>query len=127
MIVMGLRWMISDEPWMLDKIANAERLGISFKELFEPHINSTLPDYLKQIYRFFGLWVLTIGLFIISFSRVALEIKSKIWLNLLFCTGFMIYSAQYLAYLLIPSSHFIYLGWISIVLHTISVWNYRNN
>ena len=127
MIIMGIRWMVSDDPWMLDKIANEERLGISFKLLFESNINSTLPDYLKQIYRFFGLWVLTIGFFIISFSKAALYEKSKIWLYLLACTGFMIYSAQFLAYILIPSSHFIYLGWFSIVLHSISFWAYKKN
>ena len=67
MVFLGLRWMTIDEPWMLDKVANEERLNMTFDQLFEPAINSTLPGYLKQIYRFFGLWVASIGLFIISF------------------------------------------------------------
>jgi len=68
-IVLGLRWMLVDEPWMLDKVANEERLNMTFEKLFSEEINDTLPGYLKQIYRFFGLWVSTIGLFIISFSK----------------------------------------------------------
>ena len=68
-IVLGLRWMLVDEPWMLDKVANEERLNMIFEKLFSEEINDTLPGYLKQIYRFFGLWVSIIGLFIISFSN----------------------------------------------------------
>ena len=54
-IVLGLRWMLVDEPWMLDKVANEERLNMTFDQLFSEDINETLPGYLKQIYRFFGL------------------------------------------------------------------------
>ncbi|MAX09475.1 MAG: hypothetical protein CMG13_01260 [Candidatus Marinimicrobia bacterium] len=61
MILLGFGWLVVDEPWMLDEVANEERLQMSFEELFK--INETLPGYLKQIYRFFGLWVLTIGVF----------------------------------------------------------------
>ena len=68
-IVLGLRWMLVDEPWMLDKVANEERLNMTFEKLFSEEINDTLPGYLKQIYRFFGLWVSIIGLFILSFSK----------------------------------------------------------
>ena len=69
MIFLGARWMIVSEPWMLDQVANEDRLGMTFDKLFNDDINKTLPSYLKQIYRFFGLWVMIIGLFIISFSR----------------------------------------------------------
>ena len=67
LIILGARWMIVDQPWMLDQVANEERLGITFDQLFNNEINSTLPDYLKQIYRFFGLWVVVIGLFVFGF------------------------------------------------------------
>tara|TARA_B100000427_G_C15510974_1_gene596163 strand:- start:1436 stop:1717 length:282 start_codon:yes stop_codon:yes gene_type:complete len=66
MIFLGFGWMFTDEPWMLDKVANEERLQMSFDDLFE--FNETLPGYLKQIYRFFGLWVFTIGIFITLLS-----------------------------------------------------------
>tara|TARA_Y100000814_G_scaffold284310_1_gene251133 strand:- start:493 stop:780 length:288 start_codon:yes stop_codon:yes gene_type:complete len=68
MIFLGFAWIFFDEPWMLDKVANEDRLKMSFDNLFASKINETLPDYLKQIYRFFGLWVLTIGVFITLLS-----------------------------------------------------------
>ena len=34
MIVLGIRWMIVDEPWMLDQVANEERLNMTFDKLF---------------------------------------------------------------------------------------------
>ena len=68
MILLGFGWLVVDEPWMLDEVANEERLQMSFDKLFKTKINETLPDYLKQIYRFFGLWVITIGIFITLLS-----------------------------------------------------------
>ena len=124
-IVLGLRWMLVDEPWMLDKVANEERLNMTFEKLFSEEINDTLPGYLKQIYRFFGLWVSIIGLFIISFSKEKF-IKNKAFAkNLLICIGTMVLSAQILAYVYIPSSPFVYLGWGSIILFLVSFLNYR--
>ena len=32
--ISGIRWLISSEPWMLDQIANEERLQMTFKDLF---------------------------------------------------------------------------------------------
>ncbi len=122
---LGIRWIIVDEPWMLDKVANEERLGMTFEKLFSEEINESLPGYLKQIYRFFGLWVSVIGLFIISFSKARFMDIKGMRNTLLFCVGFTIYSALILAYKFIPSSPFIYLGWGSVLLHLISVWNYR--
>ena len=124
-VVLGLRWMLVDEPWMLDKVANEERLNMTFDELFSEDINKTLPGYLKQIYRFFGLWVSIIGLFIISFAKKKFIENKAIAKNLMICIGTMVISAQTMAYILIPSSPFIYLGWGSILLFLISLWSYR--
>ena len=33
MIVLGMRWIIHPEPWLLDEVANVERLQIIFKNL----------------------------------------------------------------------------------------------
>ena len=79
--------MIVDEPWLLDKVANEERLEMTFDQLLNHNINQTLPDYLKQIYRFFGLWVIIIGLFIKSLSRIKIINNKDIRLTLIFCTG----------------------------------------
>ena len=124
-IILGLRWMLVNEPWMLDKVANEERLNMTFEKLFSEEINDTLPGYLKQIYRFFGLWVSIIGLFIISFSKEKFIENKAFAKNLLICIGTMVFSAQVLAYVYIPSSPFIYLGWGSILLYLVSVLGYR--
>ena len=55
MIILGLRWILNPHPWLLDEIANVERLGMSFDDLFQAEINKTLPGYLKQIYEFCGV------------------------------------------------------------------------
>lgn len=124
MIILGARWMIVDEPWMLDQVANEERLDMSFDELFEPNINENLPGYLRQIYRFFGLWVITIGMFIALFSTPKIIENNNIRLILLFCVGLMIYSTLILSYILIPSSPFIYLGWAMLITHSFSVFSH---
>ena len=124
-IVLGLRWMLVDEPWMLDKVANEERLNMTFGQLFNEEINQTLPGYLKQIYRFFGLWVSIIGIFIISFAKTKFIENKAFARNLLICIGLMVISAQTMAYILIPSSPFIYLGWGSILMFLVSLWGYR--
>ena len=121
-IILGLRWMLVDEPWMLDRVANEERLNMTFEKLFSEEINDTLPGYLKQIYRFFGLWVSIIGLFILSFSKEKFIENKAFAKNLLICIGTMVFSAQVLAYVYIPSSPFIYLGWGSILLFLVSVF-----
>ena len=124
-IILGLRWMLVDEPWMLDKVANEERLNMTFDQLFNEEINETLPGYLKQIYRFFGLWVSIIGLFIVSFAKTKFIENKAFAKNLLICIGTMVISAQAMAYFLIPSSPFIYLGWGSILMFLVSLWGYR--
>ena len=75
LVICGLRWLIHDEPWILDQLANEERLNMSFNDLFGIQGNQTLSAYLTQIYRFLGLYVLGIGVLLISFSsRKMLEI-----------------------------------------------------
>ena len=124
MIVLGIRWMIVDEPWMLDQVANEERLNMSFDQLFSSEINNTLPGYLKQIYRFFGLWVTVIGLFITSLSRENVSKDSIIRIIILFCVGIMCYSGLILVHVWIPSSPFLYLAYGMILLHLISVYGH---
>ncbi len=118
---MGLGWIFVDEPWMLDRVANEERLNMTFDKLFSSEINETLPGYLKQIYRFFGLWVSIIVLFIVSFLREKFIKDSDIRKSLLICTGLTVYLALIFAYIWIPSSPFIYLGLGSVILHSISI------
>ena len=126
MIILGIQWLIVEEPWMLDEVANIERLEMTFEELFKPNINSTLPGYLRQIYRFFGLWVSIIGFFIISFSSPKLISQKIIRKKLLFCMGIMMVMGTILGYALIPSSHFIYLMWIMNILYLFCIYSHFN-
>ena len=126
MIFLGARWMIVDEPWMLDKVANEERLEMSFDQLFQEEINNTLPGYLRQIYQFFGLWVGVIGSFILLFSRTSLTNVSKVRVSLLICIGIMVLFGTIMAHMLIPSSPFVYLAWVLIILYSISLYAHKS-
>tara|TARA_Y100000996_G_scaffold318208_1_gene254358 strand:+ start:2339 stop:2806 length:468 start_codon:yes stop_codon:yes gene_type:complete len=124
MIILGLRWVINPEPWLLDEIANVERLGMSFDDLFKAEINKTLPGYLKQIYEFFGLWVIIIGLFITNYSLPKKIIKKDIAIPLLTIFFFLVISGLFFGYKLIPNSHFIYLGWMQMIAFIISLFSF---
>ena len=124
LIILGLRWMIVDEPWLLDKVANEERLGMSFKELFDNKINQSLPDYLRQIYRFFGLWIIIIGFFVLGLSSSSMLENSKIRIILLACVGVMSYSGLLLAIIWIPKSPFVYLGCSMVAIHVLTFYSH---
>ena len=124
LIILGARWMLVEEPWMLDEVANVERLEMTFDKLFEPEINKTLPGYLRQIYRFFGFWVIIIGLFISLFSTLDFSYNKKIRQKILFIVGIMMSLGTILGYSLIPSSHFITLIWIMNITYLISVYGH---
>jgi hypothetical protein len=121
LVICGLRWLIHDEPWILDQLANEERLNMSFNDLFGLQGNQTLSAYLTQIYRFLGLYVLGIGVLLISFSsRKMLEIII-VRKRILIVLGTLLVSNLILAYSWIPNSHFIYVIWISIAFYCVSL------
>ena len=125
MVMLGIRWLIHPEPWMLDEVANVERLGMTFEELFDAEINKTLPGYLTQIYRFFGFWVLIVGALILNLSRQAIICNNKkISAIIIYTVGFMMIFGLYLGYSLIPSSHFISLIWVLFIFYLISLYSY---
>ena len=72
--ISGIRWLVSSEPWILDQVANEERLAMTFNELFLIEGNDTLAQYLKQIYRFLGLYVFGTGLMLIVFALSLIHI-----------------------------------------------------
>ena len=122
--ISGIRWLMSSEPWILDQVANEERLQMTFDDLFIIDGNSTLSAYLTQIYRFLGLYVLGIGFLLLSFTpKKFLEIYfvRKQFLTVL---GILLVSNLVLAYIWIPSSYFIYLIWGAIVLYCFSLYNH---
>ena len=65
-LVFGLIWIFHPEPWLIDQHANEALLQTSFDEIFSFSANKSLPSYLIVIYKFFGLWLITIGLLVLS-------------------------------------------------------------
>ena len=120
LMILGPRWMISEEPWLLDKVANEELLEMSFDELFSNDINSTLPEYLRTIYKFFGLWVTTIGVLLLSMLKFfdLNSFKSRKVIHKI--TGVLLIFSLYLGHTRIPNSPFIYLMWFFVIIYFIS-------
>ena len=101
---LGIVWCVHDEPWLLDKSPNEVLLQNSFDNLFSDKINIGLPAYLTVIYRFFGLWLLTVGSLIIIYiyvTRLGTEIARNAIFIILFATLMGIY---YLVFTYLPSS-----------------------
>ena len=69
-LIFGLIWFWHPEPWLIDQSPNEILLQTTYEKLFSFELNRYLPSYLEVIYKFFGLWLITIGLLIITFVRV---------------------------------------------------------
>ena len=119
-----IRWLTHDQPWILDQVANEERLKMSFVDLFLIDGNTTLSGYLTQIYRFLGLYVLGLGFFLLSFSSSKMLNIVLVRKRVLFVLGILLISNLTLAYFWIPSSHFIYVMWGTIILYSVSLYNH---
>ncbi len=114
-------WMLSDEPWMLDKTANEALLGLSYGELFAQDVNQKLPQYLTLLYRFFGLWLLAVGALILSFvftTRLGTALARNTILPIL---GVMLIGIYCIEYRFIPISHFVYLSHVHMICFLTSV------
>ena len=126
LIISGIRWMISDEPWMLDQVANEERLNMTFTELLSVDENFTLSGYLTQIYRFLGLYVVGIGMFLLAFSSEK-TLKIPFVRTRIYCVlGSLLVVNLIVAYNWIPSSHLIYVMWVALFLFIISLYAHIN-
>ena len=122
--VCGIRWLVSNDPWILDQVANEERLNLTFEILFATEGNATLSEYLTQIYRFLGLYVLGIGFLLLSFTQYKFLEIYVVRKRLLTVLGMLLISNLVLAYIWIPSSHFIYLIWASIIVYFFSLFKH---
>ena len=119
---LGLGWLFSSEPWMLDEVANTILLEESYEKLFSENINRNLPKYLTLLYRFFGLWVSSLGLLLLSYTIVT-RMGSGMARGFLHSTFFItLVGISIIEYIFIPSSHFVYLTVVLWLLWTISVW-----
>lgn len=119
--ILGPGWIFSGEPWLLDKHANEILLGMSYSELFGAEENANLPQYLTLLYRFFGLWVLSVGLLISGYVLVTRMGTSLARNTLHGIVGLMLIGIYLLENHYIPSSPFVYLSHVHMVLYVTSV------
>jgi len=122
--ISGIRWLVSSEPWMLDQVANEERLQMTFENLFIIDGNSTLSTYLMQIYRFLGLYVLGIGFLLLSFTPKKFIEIHMVRERVLIVLSILLVSNLIIGYVWIPSSHFIYVMWGAIMLCVFSIYHH---
>jgi len=122
--ISGVRWLVSSEPWMLDQVANEERLQMTFENLFIIDGNSTLSTYLMQIYRFLGLYVLGIGFLLLSFTPKKFMEIHMVRERVLIVLSILLVSNLIIGYVWIPSSHFIYVMWGAIMLCVFSIYHH---
>ena len=87
-IFLGVAWCVHEQPWLLDKSPNEVLLQTSFDVLLSEKINIGLPLYLSTVYRFLGLYMLTIGSLIIGYVYVT-RLGTKIARNCIFVILFV--------------------------------------
>ena len=103
-ICLGAVWCTHEQPWLLDKLPNEVLLQTSFKILLSEKINIGLSSYLTIIYRFLGLYMLTIGSLIIGYVYVT-RLGTKIARNCIFLILFVtLLGIYFLALNYLPSS-----------------------
>ena len=103
---LGLGCLIHPEPWMLDQPPNEALLQTSFQNLFSVKINIHLPEYLLMIYRFFGWWVLSIGLLIITYVQITRMGTALARNTILGVLLFILIGVAYMVFNFIPLSPF---------------------
>jgi hypothetical protein len=103
---LGLGWLIHPEPWILDQAPNEALLQTSFQTLFAADLNVHLQDYLLVIYRFFGWWVVSIGLLIMTYVQVTRMGTTLARNSILGVLLTILVGVAYMVFNFIPSSPF---------------------
>ena len=106
---------------MLDKSANIILLDESYSNLFSEPINRNLPKYLMLLYRFFGVWVTSLGLLILGFTLVTRMGTTLARFVAQVITLFTLIGISTLEKLFISSSPFVYVTILLWILWSISV------
>jgi len=97
-VFLGMGWFLHPEPWMMDQQPNEALLKTTFAELLTVDINRYLPDYLRVIYRFFGWWVISIGMLImglVQVTRMGTALARNLILGIIFIILIGIYYMVY--------------------------------
>ena len=121
-LAFGFTWILHPEPWLLDQPANEALLQISFNELFLDDANKFLPSYLMVIYRFFGLWLITIGLLVLSYVKITKLGTNQARLSIYSTLFLTLVSMYYLIFKYLPTSPLIPTLYIFTLLLGLSIY-----
>ena len=121
-LVLGVFYVTINEPWLLDKEANEKLLGVTYNTLFAQNANRHLPNYLTLMYRFFGWWVVSIGL-LISVYVLVTKMGTQLARNILHIVTVIILTGIYcIEYHFIPETPFLWLTHSIALLFLVSVY-----
>ena len=121
-LVLGVFYVTINEPWLLNKEANEKLLGVTYNTLFAQNANRHLPNYLTLMYRFFGWWVVSIGL-LISVYVLVTKMGTQLARNILHVVTVIILTGIYcIEYHFIPETPFLWLTHIIALLFLVSIY-----
>lgn len=121
-LVLGVFYVTINEPWLLDKEANEKLLGVTYNTLFAQNVNQHLPNYLTLMYRFFGWWVVSIGL-LISVYVLVTKMGTQLARNILHVVTVIILTGIYcIEYHFIPETPFLWLTHSIALLFLVSIY-----
>ena len=121
-LVLGVVYITINEPWLLDKEENEKLLGVTYNTLFAQNVNQHLPNYLTLMYRFFGWWVVSIGL-LISVYVLVTKMGTQLARNTLHIVTVIILTGIYcIEYHFIPESPFLWLTHSIALLFLVSIY-----
>ena len=121
-LVLGVFYVTINEPWLLNKEANEKLLGVTYNTLFAQNVNQHLPNYLTLMYRFFGWWVVSIGL-LISVYVLVTKMGTQLARNTLHIVTVIILTGIYcIEYHFIPETPFLWLTHSIALLFLVSIY-----
>ena len=121
-LVLGVVYVTINEPWLLNKEANEKLLGVTYNTLFAQNANRHLPNYLTLMYRFFGWWVVSIGL-LISVYVLVTKMGTQLARNILHIVTVIILTGIYcIEYHFIPETPFLWLTHSIALLFLVSIY-----
>ena len=121
-LALGVVYVTINEPWLLDKEANEKLLRVTYNTLFAQNVNQHLPDYLTLMYRFFGWWVVSIGL-LVSVYVLVTKMGTQLARNVLHIVTVIILTGIYcVEYHFIPETPFLWLTHSIALLFLVSIY-----
>ena len=121
-LALGVVYVTINEPWLLDKEANEKLLGVTYNTLFSQNVNQHFPNYLTLMYRFFGWWVVSIGL-LISVYVLVTKMGTQLARNILHIVTVIILTGIYcIEYHFIPETPFLWLTHSIALLFLVSIY-----